>query len=68
VFDEVEAYAADYGDFGLGHGTEEFLDGDFFACDFRCGVEDVVVSNRDDFGFEPSFFCCGTTDIEVRRW
>lgn len=66
VFDEVEAYATDNGHFVYSHGTKKCLNCDFFIGDFCGGVEDIVIGDLDDFGFQSCLFCSGA-DIEVFR-
>lgn len=56
MLDEVQTYAANDGDFVLGHGSEKLFHGHFLVCDFCGWVEDVVVFDIDDLGFETSFF------------
>lgn len=67
MLDEVEADAPDDGHFVGGHGTKEFLHGDFLICDLCASVEYVIVGDMNDLGLKSGLFSRGA-DIKVWGW
>jgi hypothetical protein len=67
VLDEVQADAANDGDFVCGHGTEELLDGDFLIRDLCVCRKDVAVCYADHFGLQARGFG-RAADVEIWGW